>query len=205
MLILLFCSGALAAQTPTTRSYASTFGFSYSLPADWQVVDTASSLPAVRQKVMQDASSEGEKQGAACAQIQLTARHGDPPSAIVTLALPYDCLGRTMTDGDLPGFGGGVSEGLKKTFDVSDPVDGAYTLGRHQIWIERVKATSKAQPDRQYTIEVVCTVLQKAAVCWMAMATDASALQVFESGAVELEGEPPCALVPLTAFAKKPS
>jgi len=52
----------------------------------------------------------------------------------------------------------------------------------------------------QYTIEVACGVLKKAAVCWMAMAADNAALAEFENGAVKLEDDPPAALVPAAVF-----
>jgi hypothetical protein len=55
-----------------------------------------------------------------------------------------------------------------------------------------------------YTVETVCSVLKKGAVCWMAMAADKAGLQTFENGAVALDGEVPAALVPATAFEKKP-
>jgi hypothetical protein len=55
-----------------------------------------------------------------------------------------------------------------------------------------------------YTVETVCSVLKKGAVCWMAMAADKAGLQTFENGAVTLDGEVPAALVPATAFQKKP-
>lgn len=81
----------------------------------------------------------------------------------------------------------------------------APALGRHRLWIERATGTPKSAPDRHYTIEISCSLLKKAAVCWMAMAADATALAVFEHGAVTLEDDLPAALVPAEAFAVKPS
>jgi hypothetical protein len=205
VLIFFFCVGALAAQMRIAQPHASALGFSYSLPADWQVVDTMPSLPGVKQKATQSATSEDEKKGVACVQVELAAWHGDPRSFIEVMALPFDCFGSAMADGDLPEFVDGVSKGLRKTWDLSGPVDSSYTLGRHAFWVERAKGTLKSHPENTYTIEFACTLLQKATACWIAMAADANGLQVFESGAVELEGEPPCALVPPTAFARKPS
>ena len=110
-----------------------------------------------------------------------------------------------MTDKDLPRFARGASEGLKNTFNISAPVYGAYSLGSHSLWIERAKGTLIDRPEVQYTVETVCSILKKAAVCWMAMAADNAELQTIERGAVVLEGEAPVALVPETAFDKKPS
>jgi hypothetical protein len=73
------------------------------------------------------------------------------------------------------------------------------------VWIERAKGTSKSHPELAYTIEVVCSLVKKAAVCWMAMAADDAALRVFEHGVVTLDGDSAGALVPPTAFDKKPS
>jgi hypothetical protein len=159
----------------------------------------------VQQKVETEATSEDEKKGAACIQVALTARHGTPASVVVVVALPFDCFGQQMTEKDLPGFASGASEGLKKTFDISNPVHGAYVMGSHNLWIERATGNLKGHPEVQYTVETVCSILKKGAVCWMDMSADDAALEVFEHGSVTLDGEAPAALVPATAFDKKPS
>jgi hypothetical protein len=210
---LVLCSVALLAQAPapapptpaTAQTHTSDLGFSYTIPADWEVVDTQPTLPAVQQQVTQNATTEDEKKGIACVQIALTARHGTPPSVVVVVALPFACFGQEMTDKDLPGFASGASEGLKKTFDISDPVHGAYSLGAHSFWIERATGSVIGHPEVKYTVETVCSVLKKGAVCWMTMAADDAAMQIFEHGSVTLDGEAPAALVPAAAFDKKPS
>ena len=126
-------------------------------------------------------------------------------SVVVVVALPFACYGQIMTAGDLPDFGAGAAEELKETFDVAaDAVQGKYWLGSHSVWIERAKGTPKGHPESQYTFEMVCTVLEKGAACWMAMAADDAGLQAFEQGAVSLDGEPATALVPASAFPAKP-
>ena len=201
---LLYCTPALMAQAPATQTHTSEVGFSYSLPADWEVVDTKPTLPQVQQEVAKTAKSEEEKKNIVCVQVALTARHGDPASVVVVVALPYDCYGQTMTEKDLPGFASGASEGLKNTFDISGPVYGAYTLGTHSVWIERATGVLKDHPEQKYTVETVCSVLKKGAACWMAMAADDAALRIFEQGEVGLDGEAPAVLVPASAFQKKP-
>ena len=193
------------APNPTPESHASDLGFSYSIPTDWEVVDTHPMLPAVKQQQSQTATSEDEKKGIECVQIALTARHGTPASVVVVMELPFACFGQQMTEKDLPGFAQGASEGLKKTFNISDPVYGAYTLGTHNLWIERAKGTVIDHPEATYTVEIACSLLKKGAVCWMAMAADGAALQTFENGSVTLDGEAPAALVPQTAFETKPT
>jgi hypothetical protein len=187
-----------------SQARTSDLGFTYSLPVDWEAVDTAASLPTVQQQVAQAAASDDEKKGIGCVQIALTARHGTPASVVVVVALPFACFGQTMSDKDLPGFAMGASEGIKNTFDITDPVYGAYSLGSHNFWIERATGLLKDHHEIKYTVETVCSVLKKGAVCWMTMAADDAALQTFESGAVRLDGEAPAALVPANAFAKKP-
>ena len=167
-------------------------------------MDTAPSLPVVRQEVTKTATSEAEKKGIACVQVALTARQGSPSSVVVVVALPFDCFGETMTEKDLPGFASGASEGLKNTFNISDPVYGSYSLGTHSLWIERAAGAVKDHPEMNYTVETVCSVLKKGAVCWMAMAADDAHLRVFEQGLVTLDSEAPAALVPADAFQKKP-
>jgi hypothetical protein len=206
--LVVFGSASLWAQAPASappsQTHASDIGFTYTLPADWQVVDTQPTLPAMQEQVAKTAKSEEEKKGIACVQIALTARHGNPGSVVVVVALPFDCFGQQMTDKDLPGFAAGASEGLKNTFEISDPVYGAYSLGTHSMWIERAAGAVKDHPEMKYTVETVCSILKKGAVCWMAMAADEVHLQIFERGLVALDREAPAALVPADAFQKKP-
>jgi hypothetical protein len=190
---------------PVAQVHTSGTGFSYSIPSDWEVVDAHSSLPDLQQQTANDAKSEDEKKGVACTKVELTARHGDPSSVIVVVALPYDCFGQVFSDKDLPGFGTGAAEGVKQSLDVSEPVYGSYSLGTHSMWIERAQGSPKARPDLHYTVEVACSLLKKAAVCWMALAADEASLRTFERAAVSLDGETGTPLVPANAFDKKPS
>jgi hypothetical protein len=218
--VLLFVSGTLSlAQEPApaapatpapaasanTHAHTSELGFSYSLPKDWEVVDSQPTLPQAKDDAQQNASSEEEKKGLACVQVAFTARHGEPASVLVAVALPFECFGQQMTEKDLPGFASGASEGLKQTFDIGETVFGSYALGTHSMWIERAKGNPKGHPELPYTVEITCSLLKKAAVCWMAMAADDSALRIFERGAVTLDGETVDDLVPSTAFDKRPS
>lgn len=193
------------ANPPSPKTHASELGFSYSMPSDWDVMDSAPTLPQAKEQASQNATDEEEKKGLACVQVALTARHGDPASVVVEVALPFACFGQEMTEKDLPGFANGASEGLKQSFDVSEPVFGSYALGSHSMWIERAKGNPKGHPELPYTVEVACSLLKKAAVCWMAMAADEASLIAFERGAVTLDGEAAISLVPATAFDKKPS
>jgi hypothetical protein len=209
--LLVLCAVPLAAQAPATsagtpvaQTHTSDLGFSYVIPSDWEVVDTKPTLPAVRQKVENEAASADERKGAACTQVALTARHGDPASVVVVVALPFDCFGQTFTDKDLPAFASGVAEGMKKSFDIQDPAYGAYTIGTHSLWIERAEGTLIAHPDIKRKLETVCSVLKKGAVCWMALAADDAAMQTFERGAVTLDDDAAAALVPSNAFQQKP-
>ncbi len=195
--------GQASAAAP--QPHASSLGFSYSVPDDWEVVDSQGKLPAVKEQADKNASSDEEKKGLACVQVALTARHGEPASVMVEVALPFDCFGEPMTEAQLPGFASGASEGLKQSFDLGKPVTANYSLGSHTMWIERVKGTPKGHPEVSYTVEITCGLVKKAAVCWMAMAADDTALRTFERGVVTLDGESSPALVPPTAFDKKTS
>jgi hypothetical protein len=204
--LLVLCCVPLGAQAPASPTvHSSDLGFSFSIPEDWEVVDAQPTLAGVKEQQSQSAKSEDEKKGIACVQIATTAKHGAPASVILAVALPFDCFGQVMTDKDLPGFAEGASEGLKSSFDLSNPAFGAYSLGSHGMWIERAKGSPKGHPDMNYTVEITCGLLKKGAVCWMAMAADESALHIFENGAAVLDGDSFPALVPATAFDKKPS
>lgn len=196
---------AAPAAAPGSAVHTSDIGFSYSLPLDWQVIDMAPMLPLVKQQKMQEASSDAEKKGINCAQVTLTARHGAPASVVVVVAISYECLGFTMTAKDLPGLAEGASEGIKQSFTMMDPVYGAYNLGAHSMWIERAQGTPKDHPELHYTVEMVCSLLKKGAVCWMAMARDTGALLDFEHGILTLDGDAVGALVPPDALARTPS
>jgi hypothetical protein len=193
----------LPAAAPGMQIHTSDYGFSYSIPLDWEIIDTKPMMPVVQEQLTQKETSESGKKGAACIQIVMLARHGSPKSVIEAVVLPFDCYGKSLTDTDLPSFAGGVAKGLKKSFDISDPVYGAYTLGAHSFWIARATGTYIDHPEVKRTIETVCTLLKKGAVCWMALAADLDALQTFEQGAVTLEGKAEPTLVPPGALQKK--
>jgi hypothetical protein len=202
LLAIIWTAAFSAAQTPgASQTYSNPLGFTYSVPTIWEVVDYSAQA---KEQARQNATTEDAKKGLACAQMGLMARHGAPSSVIVEVALPFDCFGQTMTDADLPGFAAGTSEGLRQNFDLGPPRLGIYSLGKHSFWIERASGTLKENPAASYTIEIACTVANKAAVCWMTMAADQTALDTFERGAVSVDGDTPAALVPPTAFDKKP-
>jgi hypothetical protein len=196
---------ASAAAPAQTRTYTNDIGFSYTFPADWEVVDMASTLPEAQQQAQQQAQSDQEKRGIGCTQMGLSALYGNASTTVVAVVLPFSCLGSQMTAKDLSGMGEGALEGVRQKFDLGAPLYGAYSLGSHGVWIERVNGTLKDYPENHYVVETVCTILKKGAVCWMAIAPDDSALASFERGLVVLDDEAPSALVPANAFANKPS
>jgi hypothetical protein len=166
-------------------------GFSYSLPAGWETQASVPAKPDVPYPTV-----EAPKKGNACAQVELTARHGTPFSVVVVVGLPFDCYGQTLTEKNMADFTAGASEGLKQTFDVTNPALSNYMLGSHNMWMERASATVKGQPESKYTLEVACTLLEKGAACWMTMAADAVHLETFEQQPVTLGGDAFDAIVP---------
>ena len=175
--------------------------FTFSYPADWEVVDMKPMMPVQRLKAEQEAKSEMEKKGAGCADVQLTIRHGDPASVVLIMFLEYKCLGLELKESDLGSTGAGIATGLTKSFNVKDPKYGAYTLGKHAFWIERADGTPMNHPEHEYKLETTCTLLKKGLVCWLAMAGTADTIPTFEASKVSLEGDFPVALVPDSAFA----
>lgn len=190
-----------APAAPTPES----FGFSYRLPAAWEAIDAQSTLPEVKQRQTANAKTDEEKKEIACIEIPASGRKGAPPSFLAVMALPFDCFGQIMTEKDLPGFAEGASEGPRAIFDFSDPVYGDYMLGKHHMWVERAKGSPKGHPEMPYTLEIACSLLQKAAVCWMTVAGDDQALKEFEGNAVTLDGDFFAQLVSATALEKKPA
>lgn len=188
-----------AAATAPAAVNDTVIGFSYALPGDWQMLASTQATPDVPYPTVQ-----GPKKGNACTQVELTARRGTPASVVVVVALPFGCYGQTLTSKNLADFATGASEGLKETFDVSSPVISNYTLGSHNMWIERASGVVKGQPNAKYMLEIACTVMAKGAACWMTMAADAASLQAFEQEAVTLEGDAFDAIVPATAIQAAP-
>jgi hypothetical protein len=171
-------------------------GFSFSLPPDWEFV----AMPAAPKPVIPYPEAMTAAKGDACAEVALTAEHGDPMSVAVVVVLPFTCYGQSLTASDLANFGEGAAEGMKQTFDLSEPAQTTYKLGSHSMWIERAAGAPKDHPERPFTFEIACTVLAKGAACWMTMAADATSLYAFEQSKVALDGEPAAALVPVSAF-----
>ena len=175
------------------------------MPHDWEVLACRPRWTRRSPKASQNAATDEEKKGLACLEPVLTARDRKSGSVLSVEALPFACFGHEMTNDDLPGFAAGAPEVLKQSFDLGEPVIATYVLGTHSMWIERAHATLKDHPEVPFTVEIACGLLKKAAVCWMAVAGDDDALRAFERGAVTLDGESLSALVPPTAFDKKPS
>lgn len=194
------------AQAPAAtepKGQAGELGFAYDFPAGWEVVNLQGAAPQAKEQAAQNAKTEQEKKGLACAAMGPTAHSGG--SVIVNVSVPFDCFGQQLSDRDLPQFGAGATQGVTQSFDIGAPTFGTYTLGTHTLWIERVQGTPKGQSTSpQYTIEIACAVVKKAAVCWTAMAANDASLKAFESGKVTLDSDAPAALVPATAFDKKP-
>jgi hypothetical protein len=140
------------------------------------------------------------KKGDACVKVVFTAKQGAPASVVVVMALPFACYGQIMKPSDLANFGAGAAEGLKQTFEITDPVQGNYTLGSHDFWIERAKGTPKGHASNPFIFETACTVLNKGAVCWLTMAADWHSLRAFERAQVTLDGETSPELVPAHSF-----
>lgn len=180
------------------------FGFAYHLPSGWDAIDAQSTLPEIKTRQSANAKTDEEKKEIACIQVPVSARKGAPPSFLAAMALPFDCFGQIMTEKDLPGFAEGASEGPRAFFDFAEPAFGSYKLGNHSIWIERAKGNPKGHPEMSYTLEVACSLLKRAAVCWMTVAGDDPSLKQFEGTAVTLDGDFFAELVPSTAFEKKP-
>jgi hypothetical protein len=200
-LVPALCCAAAAAQNaqPSVPDTAAEIGFSYKLPPDWTSVTGKTKPPDAV-----SSTAHLPPKGTACIRVPETARHGDPASVIVVVALPFGCYGQAMTAGDLAVFGSGAADGLKQTFDLTGPVQGAYSLGSHAFWVERSRGNPKGHNELQYTVEIVCGVLKKGAVCWMAMAADEASLRAFEQMPVTLDGDAAIPLVPASAFDKAP-
>lgn len=188
---------------PEATVYKSDMGFSYAYPTVWELVDTKPMLPAAQLNAQDKATSDPEKRGAACAQVGFLVRHGAPASVIMSLALPSDCFGQHFAQSDLPSVGEGMSQGLKKNFNIVDSTYSAYKLGAHNVWVERAKGTPQNQPQPVYTIETACTIVEKGMVCLLTLAADADALSTFETGRIAFEGDDPLPLVPTGTFEAK--
>lgn len=194
-----------APPVPVQVAHSNELGFAFSLPSDWEVTDTRPMLPVVQQQIGKTATTDAEKKGVACVQLPLKATHGDPASSIVVVALDYDCFGQRFTDNDLPAFAGGVSSSMQKKWNIVNPVYGAYMLGSHSVWIEHATGNPLDHPETTRTLDVVCSLLKKGAVCWMAFAANDADLATFEHSLVTLDEDPPTALVPARALSRKPS
>lgn len=206
LIITVLSSVPLVGQEPAARSVTpETVGFTFHLPEGWDAIDAQSTLPEVKARQTANAKTDEEKKEIACVQIPVSGRRGAPPSFLAVMALPFDCFGQIMTEKDLPGFAEGASEGPRAIFDFAEPEYGSYTLGSHHMWVERAKGNPKGHPEMSYSLEIACSLLKNAAVCWMTVAGDDRALKDFEKNAVTLDGDSFTVLVSSEAFEKKPA
>lgn len=179
-------------------------GFSYSLPADWTVDDARPTVGQAQIQASKNAQSDSEMRAVGCMEAPFKAQHGNGASSVVIVALPFDCFGQRYTNADLPAFASSMAENLKKGWKISDPVVGTYSLGAHTLWIERASGSLLDHPEDKKTLELVCSMLKNGAVCWMGFVSGEADRKTFEQGSVSLDGETSPALVPASAFAKKP-
>lgn len=191
----------LPAPARTVPTPANDLGYIYRLPDDWQIVSPSAAHPPQQQEDEKTPGAELRK-GLACVEVELTARHGDPPTVVVVVGLPFACYGETITEQELPGFGVGAAEGLKQTLEITNPITASYRLAGHQMWLQRARATPKGKTAPGYTVEIACTLLNKGAVCWMTQAADEPSLRIFERSPVTLDGDSFPALVPADTFEK---
>ena len=204
LILLLGCSGAALGAQSVAGVQPADLGFTYAVPQDWEVLNAAA-MAQKKSEAGQNAASDEEKKGLACLEPVLAARDRKSGSILSVEALPFACFGQQLTSDDLPGFAAGAPEVLKLSFDMGEAMTATYVLGTHSMWIERARATLKDHPEIPFTVEVACGLLKRAAVCWLAVAGNDDALHAFERAAVILDGESAAALVPPTAFAKKPT
>ena len=205
LIIPVLCFVPLVGQEPAAPAVTpEAVGFTYHLPEGWDAIDAQSTLPEVKARQTANAKTDEEKKEIACVQIPVSARRGPSPSFLAVMALPFDCFGQIMTEKDLPGFAEGASEGPRAIFDFAEPEYGSYKLGNHHMWIERAKGNPKGHPEMPYTLEIACSLLKKAAVCWMTVSGDDQALKDFEKNAVTLDGDSFPEFLPAGAFEKKP-
>lgn len=203
-LLLVTMCAAGQQQAPAPAPTPEDFGFGYHVPSGWDAIDAQATLPEVKAQQTAHAKTDEERKEIACIQVPVSARKGAPPSLMASMALPFDCFGQIMTEKDLPGFAEGASEGPRAFFDFGEPTFGSYKLGNHSMWIESAKGNPKGHPEMPYTLEITCSLLKRAAVCWMTVAGDDAALKQFEGNAVTLDGDFYAEMIPATAFEKKP-
>jgi hypothetical protein len=204
MALLAVTAACGATQAPVPQNTASAFGFVYRLPEDWKIIAPKEPAPALQQNPDQKNPFVAEKKGTECMEVPITARHGDPPTTIVVDALPFACYGQRIMPDELPAFGAGAAEGLKQAFDITMPVEATYRLAGHRMWIQRARAIAKGKTGPTYTLETVCTLLERAAVCWVTRAADEVGLHTFELVPVRLDGAAAGPLVPPNTFVTNP-
>jgi hypothetical protein len=190
-----------AQNTVSNNTFTSDAGFSYNYPADWTVVNMQPMLAEARKDVEAKATSDAEKKGADCTQLALMLQHGEHSSMIEALVMPFDCTGNPLTEKDMSSIGMGMTQGLSSYVDTTSSNSGTYKRGTHTIWVDKITGAFKSRPEQKLQIDVVCGLLQKSLVCWMAFAYNDADLKAFENSSAQVEGDSIPQLVPADAFA----
>ena len=172
--LLVICAAPLAGQTlasAAASTHTDPLGFSFSLPAGWELLDMQPKLPVIRPALRERMPRRGRKEGSGLRSVAVhsASRRSTVGDLEVTLSLrlPWDQM---YTDKDLPDVGSGIAEGVKGSFNVVDPVYGIYILGSHRVWIERATGNFISHPDWKREFEAACTLLKSGVACWMAFA-----------------------------------
>ena len=123
---------------------------------------------------------------------------------VVVTAIPFDCIGRTLSEDDLPSLRSLASQDATGAAMLAAGMvrETKYILGSQTMWIDRATGTTMAQPKQPQIIETTCGMLKKAFACWSAVTSDDAALKEVEQSAVTLDDEAAPALVPASAIAQ---
>lgn len=184
------------------QSFSSDLGFTYSIPADYTVVDAQPMMPVLRMQEERTADSAAEKKGMDCAQPILVARHANG-SVIVVMGLTSDCMGTPLTADQLAQMGIGVVQGMEQGPSgvvLKNPQYGAFRQSDHDFWIVKSNAPTKDAPDTPHWLEAVLTVVPRGVVFWLFTTPDGAQTAGFENTLLHFGSGGDAPLVPATAF-----
>lgn len=187
----------------TSHHFESGFGFSYEIPADLTILAIKPLEGVIREKALENATTEQESKSIQCAQLLLAAERHDESRIVEIIAFSQECAGGAITAQNLDSVGKYAAGELAKKYNLVHSESESYTAGGHKIWVMRSEMVPQPprNPNSQVAL-VVVPVSGGAAECLLLARTRVD-LDELMASQIKFEDATVTQLIPTGTFAAK--